>query len=81
MIKPTKHYQKLQKALNVYRLDDNYSTVEECVAHVLLDVKVWAENCGMIGSERLILALRRCNAIIMEQYEQAIRELEEMEDA
>ena len=74
---PTEHYDRLREALNAYRLDSRYSTVEDCVAHVLLDVKVWAESIGM--DEGFHVAMQRCYEIVMEQRKWAIKELEEIE--
>jgi len=79
MIKPTEHYDGLREALNVYHLDANYSTVEECVAHVLFDVRVWARSCGI--DRNFPDALRLCIDMEIEQHKQAIREMEELEAA
>lgn len=47
MIKPTEHYEELRQGLEEYKYDINYLTLEDCVAHILLDVRVWAGCHGM----------------------------------
>lgn len=74
MLKPTEHYDKLREALDTYRLDANYSTLEKCVAHVLLDVRIWAISCGI--GRNFADALRLSIAMVIEQHEKAIREID-----
>ena len=77
MMKPTEH---LQEALDAYCRDADHSTVVECVAHVLLDVRAWAASIG-VDHVRFPVALRRSLEIIMKQHERAAKELNEERDS
>ena len=68
MIKPTKHYEGLRQGLEGYKHDD-YHTLLECVAHIFLDIRVWAQSHGLdlrgaTAAHRLALQLE------LEQLEQ-----------
>lgn len=77
MLKPTDHYDKLREALEVYLLDANYSTLEECVAHALFDVMIWAQNLGI--GRNFPDALRLSYNMAIEQHEKVMRVLSNLE--
>lgn len=47
MIRPTEHYEELRQGLEGYKHDEGYLTLKDCVAHILLDVRVWARSHGL----------------------------------
>lgn len=65
-MKPSKHYEDLRQALNLYR-DDDYKTFVDCVAHVLLDIQVWTGDV-----KTFYAAVRRSGELAIAQHEQAI---------
>jgi hypothetical protein len=74
MMKPTEH---LQEALDAYCRDADHSTVVECVAHALSDVRAWAASIG-VDHVRFPVALRRSLEIM---HERAVKELDEERDS
>lgn len=78
VIKPTEHYEELCQGLKGYKHDEGYLTLKDCVAHILLDVRVWARSHGIgphgtSGAYRLALKMELAQ---LEQVEKVIRGVE-----
>ena len=78
MIKPTEHYEELRQGLEGYKHDMNYLTLEDCVAHILLDVRVWAGRHGMKPSA-FVYAYRLVIQMELAQIDQNIKVLDRVE--
>ncbi len=73
MIKPTKHYEELCQGLEGYKHDEDYLTLKDCVAHILLDVRVWARSHGIdLGTLAIVYLLTL--EMEMAQLEEALKD-------
>lgn len=55
----TEHYESLRQGLEPYRMDFEYKTPEDCMAHILYDILIWARCC--VGQDKFIPALKKAH--------------------